>query len=54
MMDAWVGGWMDWSLTSFSTIFQSYHDDGRVIMKGYVMKHLLDSERIFEPDLKIP
>ena len=43
-------GWMDYVIlhpfqqyfsythdfTSFSTVFQLYHDDGRVIMKGYV------------------
>ena len=30
-----VFGWMDdRQLTSFSTVFQSYQDDGRVIMKG--------------------
>ena len=27
---------MTWDFTSFSTVFQSYQDDGRLIMKGCV------------------
>ena len=27
--------------TSFSTVFQSYQDDGRLIMKGYVQWKLV-------------
>ena len=30
----WLDGWMTCDFTSFSTVFQSYQDDGRVIMKG--------------------
>ena len=30
------GGWMTCDFTSFSTVFQSYQDDGRMIMKGCV------------------
>ena len=30
-------------LNIFFQQYLSYHDDGRVIMKCYVMKHLLDS-----------
>ena len=29
-------GWTNWDFTSFSTVFQSYQDDGRVNMKGSV------------------
>ena len=29
-------GWMTCDFTSFSTVFQSYQDDGRLIMKGCV------------------
>ena len=29
-------GWMTCDFTSFSTVFQSYQDDGRLIMKGSV------------------
>ena len=32
MMD----GWMTCEFTFFSTVFKSYQDDGRVIMKGCV------------------
>ena len=32
MMD----GWMTCDFTSFSTVFQSYQDDERLIMKGFV------------------
>ena len=28
--------WMMWDFTSFSTVFQLYQDDGRLIMKGCV------------------
>ena len=31
-----VNGWTTCNLMSFSTIFQSYRDNGRVIMKGCV------------------
>ena len=29
-------GWMTYDFMSFSTVFQSYQDDGRLIMKGCV------------------
>ena len=29
-----IDGWMICDFTSFSTVFQSYQDDGRMIMKG--------------------
>ena len=31
-----IDGWMTCDFTSFSTVFQSYQDDGRMIMKGCV------------------
>ena len=31
-----IDGWMTCDFTSFSTVFQSYQDDGRIIMKGCV------------------
>ena len=32
----WMDGWMTCDFTSFSTVFQSYQDDGQMIMKGCV------------------
>ena len=32
--DNYTDGWMACNFTSFSTLFQLYHDDGRLIMKG--------------------
>ena len=31
-----MDGWMNCNFTSFSTVFQSYQDDERLIMKGCV------------------
>ena len=31
-----MDGWMTCDFTSFSTVFQSYQDDGRLITKGCV------------------
>ena len=31
-----IDGWMTCDFTSFSTVFQSYQDDGQMIMKGCV------------------
>ena len=31
-----LAGWMTCDFTSFSTVCESYQDDGRVIMKGFV------------------
>ena len=31
-----LGGWVTCNFTSFLTVFQSYQDDGQVIMKGCV------------------
>ena len=36
LMDGWMDGWMTCDFTSFSTVFQSYQDDGRLIMKDCV------------------
>ena len=35
-MDGLMGGWMTCDFTSFLTVFQSYQDDVRMIMKGCV------------------
>ena len=35
-INGWMDGKMIYDLTSFSTVFQSYQDDGRMIMKGCV------------------
>ena len=36
-------GWMDdLNLTSFSTVFQSYQDDGQMIMKGCMLLFTVD------------
>ena len=32
----WMDGWMICDFTSFLTVFQSYQDDVRMIMKGCV------------------
>ena len=32
-------GWMTCDFTSFLTVFQSYQDDGRVIMKGCMQRN---------------
>ena len=34
--DTVINGWMICDFTSFSTVFQSYQDNGRMIMKGCV------------------
>ena len=34
--DSFNDGWMSGNFTSFSTVFQLYQDDGRLIMKGCV------------------
>ena len=34
--DGWMDGWMTYDFTSFSIVFQSYQDDGRMIMKRCV------------------
>ena len=36
--------WMDCDFTSFSTVFQSYQDDGRAIKKGCVQWNPVYSE----------
>ena len=35
-----IGGWMTCDITSISTVYRSYLDDGRVIMKGCVQWNL--------------
>ena len=35
-MDGWMDGWMACDFMSFSTVFQSYQDGGRLIMNGCV------------------
>ena len=36
-MDGWMDGWMDNAIfTFFSSVFQSYQDDGRLILKDCV------------------
>ena len=35
-LDGWMDGWMTCDFTSFSTVFQSYQDDERLVMKGSV------------------
>ena len=34
-----LGAWMTCDVTSFSTVFQSYQDDGRMIMKDCVQRN---------------
>ena len=41
-----MDGWMTCNFTSYSTIFQLYHDDGRMIMKDCVQWNLFRVERI--------
>ena len=37
-----MDGWMTCDFTSFSTVFQSYQDDGQIIMKGCVQWNSVD------------
>ena len=39
--DGWLDVWMTCDFVSFSTVFQSYQDNGQVIMKGCVQWHLV-------------
>ena len=39
-------GWMTCNFTSFSILFQSYQDDGRMIMKGCVHWNPVSVEKI--------
>ena len=41
-----VDGWMTCDFTSFSTVFQSYQDDGQMIMKGCVQWNPFMVEKI--------
>ena len=41
-IDGWMDGWMTCDFTSFSTVFQSYQDDGRLKMKGCVQWNSVD------------
>ena len=34
-----MDGWMDCNFTSFSTVFQSYQDNEKLIMKGCVQRN---------------
>ena len=36
-----MDGWMAYDVTSFLTVFQSYQDDGWMIMKGSVQWNLI-------------
>ena len=40
-MDGWMDGWMVCNFTPFSTVFQSYQEDGWVIMKDCVQWNLV-------------
>ena len=42
----WMDGLMICDLTSFSTVFQSYQDDGQMIMKGLCNGILFTAEKI--------
>ena len=46
LLDVSVDGWMTCDFTSFSTVFQSYQDDGRLIMKGCVQWNSIMVEKI--------
>ena len=35
-MNGWMDGWMTCNFTSFKRVFQSYQDDGQMIMKDCV------------------
>ena len=41
-----IDGWMTSNSTSFSTVFQSYQDDGKLIMKGLCNGAPLTVEKI--------
>ena len=42
----YMDGWMTCDFTSFSTVFQSYQDGGRLIMKGCVQWNSFMVEKI--------
>ena len=46
LIDVWMDGWMICEFTSFSTVFQSYQDDGQTIMKSCVQWNLFTVEKI--------
>ena len=48
-MDEWMGGWMTCDITSFSTVFQSYQDNGHVIMNGCVQSWTLFTVKKISP-----
>ena len=43
--DGWMDGWITFDFTSFSTVFQSYQDDVRLIMKSCVQWNSGDRTR---------
>ena len=47
-MDERMDGWMLCDFKSFSTVFQSYEDNGRMVMRGCV--HGTHSHAVTEPE----
>ena len=43
-------GWMTCNFMSFSTVFQSYQDDGQMIMKGCIHGARFMAEKVL-PDI---
>ena len=41
-----MNGWITCNILSFSTVFQLYQDDRRVIMKGFVQWNLSMADKI--------
>ena len=47
-----MDGWINCNFMSFSTVFQSYQDDGWVILKGgYAMEPYLRLDRLQEKSI---
>ena len=44
-IDGWMDGWLTCNFMSFSKIFQSYQDNGLVIMKGCVQWNPVYNEK---------
>ena len=45
-MDGRIDGWMDCNFASFSTVFQPYQDDGRMIVKGCMQWNPFTVEKV--------
>ena len=47
LIHGWVDGWMTYNFTSHYTVFDSYQDDVRMVMKGCVKSNPIYSSKNF-------